>query len=437
MGRVGDVRGVVGHQQYGNLPPAYKIEHKLPHAYSQFRVQSRKRFVQQQGVWLGQQGSHQGDACALAARQGGGIGIGKSCQLQVVQALRHTRKALRPRTGSQRKQQVFRYRHMGKQQGILKQNSDAPLFGGELVDAASLQADVAVKLQFRRERAADGSQHTRFARSTGPHDGMDHAGPHPQVQVADQGRAGGSQTGYVEVQGHGGMACEPPAPGDNTWARRRALDRLFRPPCFERVRMRMKIKSLFAVALVTLGTAAGAQSTAAKKELVAKVLQLQQPAIEGVARGLAEQPAAIMMQQVRVVMQTRIPPDKRDPIAKDIQADLKKYGDDVLPLMRDRAIKLAPSTIGAMLDERFTEDELKQLIALLESPVNRKYQQMGGEMQKSLSDKLVADAKDTMEPKIKALEQAIAAHLGLPPAPAADNAAPAPARKAPAKPASK
>lgn len=204
----------------------------------------------------------------------------------------------------------------------------------------------------------------------------------------------------------------------------------------------MKMKSVFAVALVTLGAAVGAQTTAAKKELVAKVLQLQQPAIEGVARVLAEQPAAIMMQQVRMVMQTRIPPDKRDPIAKDIQADLKKYGDDVLPMMRDRALKLAPSTIGAMLDERFTEDELKQLIALLESPVNRKYQQMGGDLQKSLSDKLVAETKGTMEPKIKALELAIAAHLGLPPVtPAADTAAatptPAAATKAPARAASK
>lgn len=204
----------------------------------------------------------------------------------------------------------------------------------------------------------------------------------------------------------------------------------------------MKMKSVFAVALVTLGAAVGAQTTAAKKELVAKVLQLQQPAIEGVARVLAEQPAAIMMQQVRMVMQTRIPPDKRDPIAKDIQADLKKYGDDVLPMMRDRALKLAPSTIGSMLDERFTEDELKQLIALLESPVNRKYQQMGGDLQKSLSDKLVAETKGTMEPKIKALELAIAAHLGLPPVtPAADTApatpTPAAATKAPARAASK
>lgn len=201
--------------------------------------------------------------------------------------------------------------------------------------------------------------------------------------------------------------------------------------------MNMKVRSLVAVALVTLASTAGAQSTAAKKELVAKVLQLQQPAIEGVARVLVEQPAAIMMQQVRVVMQSRIPPEKRDPIAKDIQADFKKYGDDVLPLLRDRAIKLAPSTIGTLLEERFTEDELKQLVAILESPVNRKYQQLGGEMQKALSDKLVAETKGTVEPKIKALEQAITAHLGLPASAGADTTPSVAAPKAPAKAASK
>ena len=215
----------------------------------------------------------------------------------------------------------------------------------------------------------------------------------------------------------------------------------------------MKMKSVFAVTLLVLGTVASAQTTpatTAKKELVAKVLQLQQPAIEGVARSLAEQPAAILMQRAGSVMQTRIPPDKREPIAKDIQADVKKYGDDVMPMMRERAVKLAPSTIGAMLDERFTEDELKQLIAIIESPVNRKYLQMGGELQKVLSDKLVAETKGSMEPKIKALELSIATRLGLPPAPAPDaapaapatptaTAAPAPsaAAKPPAKPASK
>ena len=196
----------------------------------------------------------------------------------------------------------------------------------------------------------------------------------------------------------------------------------------------MKLKSMFAVALVALAAAAGAETTPAKKELIAKLLQLQQPAIENVARLLVEQPAAILMQLAGTVIQTRIPPDKREPIVKDIQADVKKYGDEVLPMMRERAVKLAPSTIGTILDERFTEDELKQLIAVIESPVNRKYLAMGNELQKSLSDKLVAETKPAVEPKIKTLERSITAHLGLPPAtdtvPASAAAAKPPAKAA-------
>ncbi len=193
------------------------------------------------------------------------------------------------------------------------------------------------------------------------------------------------------------------------------------------------MKKLFVVLLMSVAASIGAQTSPAKKELVAKVLQLQQPAIEGVARALAEQPAALLMQSAGTVMQTRTPPDKREAIAREIQADVKKYVDEAVPLVRDRAVKLAPVAIGTMLDERFTEEELVQLIAIIESPVNRKFQQMGGEMQKNLQDRLVAETKGLMEPKIKALQLAVAGRLGIPvSAPAASSGA-----RVPASPASK
>ena len=191
------------------------------------------------------------------------------------------------------------------------------------------------------------------------------------------------------------------------------------------------MKKLLVVALLAVATSVSAQSSAAKKELVAKVLQLQQPAIENAARQLVERPAVILMQRAGSLMQTRTPPDKREAIGRDIQADVKKYVDEVVPLARERAVRLAPTSIGVLLDERFTEDELRQLIGILESPVNRKFQQMGGEMQKSLQDKLVAEIKGLIEPKIKTLELAVAGRLGIPAtAPAASGAVRAPARAA-------
>lgn len=185
------------------------------------------------------------------------------------------------------------------------------------------------------------------------------------------------------------------------------------------------MKKLFAMTLLALATLAQAESTAAKKELVAKILQLQQPAIEMSARALAERPALQMMQQAGMALQSRVAPEKRDAIAKEIQAEVKKYVDETGPLMRERAVKLAPSTVGVLLEERFSEEELKQLIVLIESPVNQKFMQMGGEMQKALMDKLVADMQGTIEPKVKTLEKSIIKSLGLPTASAAASNTPA------------
>jgi hypothetical protein len=161
--------------------------------------------------------------------------------------------------------------------------------------------------------------------------------------------------------------------------------------------------AIVAVALAATGVV---QAQASKKELVAKVLQLQQGGIESMARQLTEQPAMQLMQQAGPVLQ-RVPAERRDALARDIEADVRKYVEEATPLVRDRAIKLAPSTIGALMEERFTEDELKQVIALLESPVNRKFQAMAPELQRSIAEKLVAETRAEVEPKVRALEQTV------------------------------
>lgn len=179
------------------------------------------------------------------------------------------------------------------------------------------------------------------------------------------------------------------------------------------------MKKLIVWALVpwmALSGVAQAESNAAKKELVAKVLQLQQPGIEAAARSLAERPAAMMVQQAGIALQAKVAPDKREAVAKEMQADLKKYLDEAVPLVTERAIQLAPSTVGALVDEKFTEQELKELIALIESPVNRKFVAMGGDMQKSLIEKLVAQTQDVINPKVKVLELALSKRLGITPA---------------------
>lgn len=201
------------------------------------------------------------------------------------------------------------------------------------------------------------------------------------------------------------------------------------------------MKKLIVTALLASAAMAHAQTTPAtpsspaKKELVQKVLTLQQPGIEGLARNLVEQPAASMIQAAARALQ-QVPADKREAVGKSIEADVRKYVEETNPIVRERAVKLAPSTIGAALEEKFTEDELKQLVAWLESPVNKKYMQLSPEIQKGFTEKLVAEARPTVEPKLQALEAKVRSALGVP---AAAPAASAPAKAAtPAKkPASK
>lgn len=187
---------------------------------------------------------------------------------------------------------------------------------------------------------------------------------------------------------------------------------------------------------------ASAPVSPAKKELVQKLLALQQSEFEQVARGVVQQPAMQIMQQVAPVLQNQVPADKREAAAKTIEADVRKYVDETYPLVRERALKLAPSTVGVVLEEKFSEDELKQLIAWYESPVNRKFQQAGQEIRGTFLQKLAPEARSVMEPKLQALEPRIRAALGAAPAAApaegkADAKAAPKAATPPARPASK
>ena len=169
-----------------------------------------------------------------------------------------------------------------------------------------------------------------------------------------------------------------------------------------------------AAALLAVALAAAPAHAQSKKELISRLLLLQQPGVEAMAKNLAEQPAIQMTMAARQAF-GNVPADKRESVAKAIDADLKKYTDESVPLLRDRAIKLAPSTIGTELETNFNEAELKQLIEWFESPVIKRFNQIAPGMQRTLADKLVSETRGQIEPKLKVLESSMAKHLGLPP----------------------
>jgi len=195
------------------------------------------------------------------------------------------------------------------------------------------------------------------------------------------------------------------------------------------------------IALAALGVAGTAAAQAppatptspAKKELIQRLLRLQQSDVEGFARTVVERPAAQMMREAGMALQQQsAPQEKREASARAIEAEVKKYVDEAYPIVRDRALKLAPSTIGPVFEARMTEDELKQLIAWLESPTAKKYQSLAVDLRNTFSQKLVAEMPAVLDPKLIALDGKIRVILGVPPAgaPSAGSTAPAPGRPA-------
>ena len=154
-----------------------------------------------------------------------------------------------------------------------------------------------------------------------------------------------------------------------------------------------------------------AASTPAKKALVSRILKVQQPVIESMSRAMAERPAQAVMEKAGMALANSVPADKREATAKDIESLVKKYLDEALPLVSSRALKLAPTTVGTLLEDKFSEADLKQLATFLESPVYNKYQQLSGDMQKVLLEKLLADTRGAIEPKVVALDQAVGKRL--------------------------
>lgn len=154
-------------------------------------------------------------------------------------------------------------------------------------------------------------------------------------------------------------------------------------------------------------------SSPAKKELVSKILQAQQGGIEQLSRQLVEQPGVQLLQRAGAVVQARVPAEQRQAMAKDLQDDVRQYVASTLPGVRERAMALAPTTIGPLLEEKMTEAELREVLRVFESPAWLKFQGLAPDMQKALGERLVADVKPQVEGGLRALDQVMAKRLGL------------------------
>lgn len=164
------------------------------------------------------------------------------------------------------------------------------------------------------------------------------------------------------------------------------------------------------IAALALGSSVqAAQVPAAKQELVSRVLQLWHP--ETIGESMLQQPVGDAVQQARAVLQGRVSPEKRDAAMKEIMGDARQFMEDNRPATQASAQKIVGTTVAPMLAERFTEEELRQIIAILESPVKKKFEAMVPELQKKLGEGVAADTRAVIDPKLQELQQRIGMRL--------------------------
>ncbi|MCE4555080.1 DUF2059 domain-containing protein [Roseateles cellulosilyticus] len=173
-----------------------------------------------------------------------------------------------------------------------------------------------------------------------------------------------------------------------------------------------------ALAFALAAGSALADPSPAKKALIDRIVALQQRAmVDGLAGSILQRPLPQLAQGVRAALQ-QVPADKREATAKALDAEMKKFVDENQTYLKDKISKALPGTASALLDERFNEDELKQILAWAESPLSQKFGMANAELQNAVAQKVMTEAGPTLEGRLKTLQANLAKQLGIQPPPA-------------------
>lgn len=106
-------------------------------------------------------------------------------------------------------------------------------------------------------------------------------------------------------------------------------------------------------------------------------------------------------------------PAARQKVAIDqLDVELKKFNDDVVRLIKTRNERISLDVLVPAYSERFTADELKQLVAFLESPVIKKYYSASPHMANLLAQKLDAATSSDVQARAKEFDTRAARIVG-------------------------
>lgn len=172
--------------------------------------------------------------------------------------------------------------------------------------------------------------------------------------------------------------------------------------------MGVLVPSTWAAAAAAPGGAASSVPPA-KQVLIDQLLTLWHP--EQVAVLMVQRPAADAVQHSRIALQGRVSAEKLESTMKGIAEDAKAYLDVAAPIAEAAGKTAARSTAAPLLAEQFSEDELKALIAILQSPVRQKFEKLAPNIEGAVGAEVARQAGPAIQPPLDKMKQEVAGKL--------------------------
>lgn len=187
---------------------------------------------------------------------------------------------------------------------------------------------------------------------------------------------------------------------------------------------RLTLKTALTCALLALGSMAANPTLAAdadkgaaatktelktKPQLIKRLLELWH--VEAVGLAMLRTPVEESLRQSRSLLQARTSPEKREAALKDIEGYAQEFLNKNVPIVLESGKKITATTVEPILSEKMSEEELRQMIAILESPAKKKFESLVPEMNKAFGEKLAATDGKEMKEKMEELQQKIGKRL--------------------------
>jgi len=182
-----------------------------------------------------------------------------------------------------------------------------------------------------------------------------------------------------------------------------------------------KLFAALALAGLALSMTAHAQNADSKLEWATKAVALQQgPELDRLIGQLAESSSQDVVQSWGVKLRANVPETRMEKAAESLNVELKKYNDDVLKIIRNKVNKASADSLIPAYIERFSLDELKQLVAFFESPAVKKYQATAPALGSIFVNQLIMETRADVAARAKQFDEAATKIVGTAPrAPAA------------------